>query len=44
MGIGKDRCRFVPLADKANPSRILCLVQASIMAREPVPWMFLARR
>jgi len=29
--------RYIPLADKAILSGILCLAQASIMAREPVP-------
>lgn len=42
MDIGQDRCPLHPLVDKAIRSGILCLVHASIMAREPGPWMFLA--
>jgi hypothetical protein len=37
MDIGKTGARYIPLAHKAILSGILCLAQASIMAREPLP-------
>ena len=40
----RTSARYIPLVDAAIRSGILCLVHASVMAREPVPWMFLARR